>query len=74
MVWGCFSWNGVGNLYRVEGIMDRFQYHKILVRHMRPSGLRLVGEDFILAQDNDPKHTSLLCRRYLENQNIRHLN
>ena len=73
-VWGCFSWNGVGSLYRINGIMDRFLYRQILIRQMRPSGRRLIGEDFILAQDNDPKHTSVLCRNYLSNQNIRQLN
>lgn len=73
-VWGCFSWNGVGRLYRVIGKMDRFMYRQILIRQMRPSGRELIGDDFILAQDNDPKHTSVICRNYLRNQNIRTLN
>lgn len=68
MVWRCFSWNGVGRLYRVNGIMDRLKYHQILVLQMRPSGRDLIGEDFV--QDNDPKHTSRLCSNYLVNQGI----
>ena len=35
---------------------------------MRPSGLRLIGDNFILMHDNDPKHTALLCRNYLESK------
>ena len=73
-VWGCFSWNGVGRIYRIVGIMDRFMYRQILIRQMRPSGRELIGDDFILAQDNDPKHTSVICQNYLRNQNIRCLN
>ena len=36
-----------------------------LQRHAIPSGLRLVGRSFIFQQDNDPKHTSRLCKGYL---------
>lgn len=69
-VWGCFSWNGVGRFHRIHGIMDRFLYRQILIHQMRPSGRELIGENFVLAQDNDPKHTSRICRNYLNNQGI----
>ena len=29
-VWGCFSFNGVGDLYRIKGNLDKKQYHSIL--------------------------------------------
>ena len=32
MVWGCFSYYGVGPIYRIPGIMDQFEYIKILKR------------------------------------------
>ena len=73
-VWGGFSWNGVGRIKRVIGKMDAFMYKQILIHQMRPSGRELIGEDFILAQDNDPKHTSRLCKKYLEDHRIRSLN
>jgi hypothetical protein len=31
-----------------------------------PGGLRLLGEGFVYQEDNDPKHSSYLCRGYLE--------
>lgn len=60
MVWGCFGAGKVGDLYRVKGILNMEGYHSILRRHAIPSGQRLIGANFILQQDNDPKHTSKL--------------
>ncbi|XP_058810201.1 uncharacterized protein LOC131675290 [Phymastichus coffea] len=66
MVWGCFSGHGTGDLVKIDGIMRKEQYKNILVRHAIPSGLRGPGRGFVFQQDNDPKHTSILCRSYLE--------
>jgi len=65
MVWGCFSYTGVGDLHRIKGIFDQKGYHSILSRHCISSGKRLIGHGFIMQQDNDPKHTSKLCSNYL---------
>ena len=65
MVWGCFAGDTVGDLFKIEGILNQHGYHSILQRHAIPSGLRLVGPAFIFQQDNDPKHTSRLCKGYL---------
>ena len=57
-VWVCFSYIGVGNLYRVPGIMDRFGYNNILETQLLPSAERLFPDrQFCFQQDNDPKHT-----------------
>ena len=55
MVWGCFGAGKVGDLY----------LYSILQRHAIPCGQRLIGDKFLLQQDNDPKHTSKLCKNYL---------
>lgn len=68
MVWGCFSFAGGGDLYRIKGILDQKGYHSILKNHAVPSGKRLVGKGFVFQQDNDPKHTSKLCAKYLESK------
>ena len=34
-------------------------------RHAMSSRLRLCGKEFVLLQNNDPKHTSYLCKRNL---------
>src|SRR4029434_8261515 len=61
MVWGCSAGDTVGDLLKIQGILNQHGYHSILQRHAIPSGLRSVG----LQQDNDPKHTSRLCKGYL---------
>lgn len=66
MVWGCFSYGGVGQLVKIDGIMKKEQYHSILQRYAIPSGVKLIGRNFIFQQDNDPKHTSKLCMNYLK--------
>ena len=41
MVWGCFAGDTVGDLIKIEGILNQ---------HAIPSGLRLVGPSFIFQQ------------------------
>lgn len=65
MVWGCFSLSGTGDLVKIDGIMRKENYRVILEENAVPSGLRLIGNNFELMHDNDPKHTSLLCKNYL---------
>ena len=65
MIWGCFAGSRVGDLYRVSGTLNQNGYHSIVQRHAMPSGMRLVGQSFILQQDNDPKHKSKLCQNDL---------
>ena len=65
MVWGCFSSLGVGNLHLIDGIMDKHQYKSILENQMLPSARRLFGDsDWKFQEDNDPKHTSKVCKQF----------
>ena len=66
MFWGCFGGLGMGDIFQVHGIMKKEEYHSIPVRHAVPSGNRLFGGVWMFQQDNDPKHTSNLCRTYLD--------
>lgn len=68
LVWGCFSYNGTGDLVKITGIMRKENYREILEQNAIPSGLRIIGNNFEFMQDNDPKHTSLLCKNYLAEQ------
>ena len=65
MIWDSFAGSRVGDLHRVTGTLNQKVDHSILQRHAIPSGLCLVGQGFILQQDNDPKHTSRLCQIHL---------
>ena len=65
MAWGCFAAGTVGDLFKLQGTLKQHGFHSILQRHAIPSGLRLVGPAFVFKQDNEPKHTSRLCKGYL---------
>ena len=66
MVWGCFAGSRVGDLHRVNGILNQKGYHSILHRHALPPSKRIIGQGFILQEDNDLKHTSHLSQYYLK--------
>lgn len=65
LVWGSFSGKRVGDLVKIEGILNKEGYLKILQENAVPNGIDLVGPGFIFQQDNDPKHSSKLCRGYV---------
>jgi transposase len=72
-VWGCFSYNKVGPLKRVEGKLTGARYREILKNHMAPFLRKLKKENkmnYIFQQDNDPKHTSKVAKKYLKNTNV----
>jgi len=61
---GSFAATGVGDLFRVKGIMRKENYREILKHHLVPSGVRLLGRGYIFQQDNDPKHTAKIIKLY----------
>lgn len=65
MFWGSMSYNGVGDLVPVDGSMNQHQYLRILNECAFPSGDRLIGEAFILQQDNAPCHKSRMITKCL---------
>jgi hypothetical protein len=64
VVWGSFGGGKVGYLYRVKGILKKEGYHSILQRHVIPCGRCLIGDYFLLQQDNDLKYSSKLRTNY----------
>ncbi|CAF1233788.1 unnamed protein product [Didymodactylos carnosus] len=72
IVWGCFTEKGVGKLYILDRIMDRFYYREILKKNLIPSIQQLsLGTNFTFMHDNDPKHTLALVRSWLRNNGVR---
>lgn len=72
MVWGCMSYEGVGSLVIINGIMDRYLYKRIIAENLEPSKLKLaLPDDFLFQQDNDPKHKSKYVTEYFENNDIK---
>ena len=71
MLWGSMSWKGVGKLTFIDEKMDASMYCEILKANLRPSTKKLrTGNDFILQQDNDPKHTAKKMKVYFDTNNI----
>ncbi len=68
MIWAAISAHGAAPLKRIVGIMEQKMYHGILVHHAIPAGKRLLGQPFVFMEDNDPKHSSKLCRSYIGRQ------
>ena len=64
MVWGCFSASGVGEL---DMTMNAQCYVNLLEKNLAPNVSKLkLPRHWIFQQDNDPKHTSLLAKEWLQ--------
>lgn len=68
MVWGAMCSSGVLPLVKIHGIMLKEHYHTILSRKALPGGKQLLGPGLCFQQDNDPKHTAVINKKYLDNQ------
>jgi hypothetical protein len=66
--WGGFSIQGKTSLYCFTEKMDARFYVNILENQL-PHIEEMMGTDWRLQQDNDPKHTSRLAKEFIE-QNI----
>lgn len=65
-VWGCFSWNGVGPIHRIEGILTAEKYVDILRDVLVPWADENMPVIWKFQQDNDPKHTARLTKRFFD--------
>ncbi len=66
MVLGCFKWKGVGNICKISGTINKYQCLSILKTSLKDSLRSFDFDDPIFQQDNDPKNTSGLLRKYLD--------
>ena len=66
MVWTAFNNYEVGDLQQVKGKLNQINYASILLHHPIPSGTQLRVTEFVLKRDNNPKHISWLCQRYIK--------
>lgn len=72
MVWGCFSFNGVGQLAWIDRLkIDSSLYCQILKHTLYPSIEKLHPDgQFIFQQDNAPCHTSKMSKKWIEQESI----
>ena len=64
MVLGCFAGDSVCHLFRIQGTLNLHGYHSILQQYAIPSGLRLMGLQFVF-NSTMTQHTSRVCKGYL---------
>lgn len=67
MMWGCMSWEGAGMACKIDGKMDAKLYCSILEDELLGSleEWNFEVDDIIFQQDNDPKHTSNMAKKWL---------
>jgi transposase len=72
MLWGCMTAQGVGYAARIDGRMDAQLYAEILDDDfIKTLGDYELGVDeIIFQQDNDPKHTSRIARKWFEDNGV----
>lgn len=70
MVWGSFSYYGVGPLYRIQGNMTAEDYVEILQYTMLPYADDNMPLRWVFQQDNDPKHTARCTKRWFNENHI----
>lgn len=70
IVWGCFSWDGVGPLHRIQGRMDQVIYKHIMEQVMLPHAEENLPLVWKFQQDNDPKHTAKSIKKWFNDNQI----
>lgn len=70
IVWACFSYQGVGPIFKIENRMTADDYVKILQDVMLPYAEEELPLRWVYQQDNDPKHTAKKTRNWFMRNNI----
>ncbi len=73
MIWGCMSYLGVGEMCKIQGIMNGDVYCDILENQLLQTikNDRRRVQDIVFQQDNDPKH---VCKKALDWFDNHHVN
>ena len=70
MVWGGITKSGPGPISQVIGIMDAVGYVNILEENLENFTNKNMPLNWIMQQDNDPKHTSRLAKKWFDDNNV----
>ena len=70
MVWSCCNSDGVGPIYRVQGIMDQNMCKGIIKDIMLPHAKDKMLQSWTFQHNHDPKHTSKLVTESLAQKKV----
>jgi hypothetical protein len=72
MMWGCMFWEGVGYSCKIDTRMDGDLYTRILQQELQDSlaWFNKLPSEVIFQQDNDPKHTCKLAKKWFQDNNF----
>ena len=71
MFWGCFSAKGPGPLVCIRGKMTANVYIEILNDNVKQAARAMgLGRRFLFMQDNDPKHTAKITKKWFEDNSV----
>ena len=71
MLWGYFSSSGTENLVKVQGIIRKEDYIRILDENVKKPAEKLqLGHNWKYQQDNDPKHTAKVVKKWFKDYDI----
>jgi hypothetical protein len=71
MFWGCVTFEGVGTLTAVDGIMNSRKYTEVLDSQFWPVIAKLpTNRGYILQEDNPTVHTSRETTQWKRDNNI----
>ena len=72
MLWGCFSFYGIGSLHPVEGMMRSQQYIEVVQRRVIPEMNQLFPDGSgVFQQDLAPCHTSKQVKNFMNENHIK---
>lgn len=75
MVWGCFSWWGVGPLVVIEGTLNQDRYASLMETHLAPylEQVKKKGRGVVFQEDNAPCHLAGLPTQWRQTHKTRRL-
>ena len=59
---------GLEGCNKITDTLTAAKYRQIFIHPAVPTGRALIGESFLIQQNNEPKHTARVIKQYLKNR------